>query len=224
MIAPIHRLTKKEMQWLGSHKCKHSHTYLEHYACYLSENPSMEERIGFLDIETSNLDANFGVILSWCIKIKDNDIIYGLLNDKDFKEKEAFKVDKRITKDLINEILTLDRIVTHYGRKFDIPYIRTRALINNLEFPSFGTIVNDDTYYMAKYKLKLNSNRLETIAQTLFGKSEKTHLDGAIWLSAVRGDKKALNYVLEHNKTDVIELEKVWLKLKGFVGVRNTSI
>jgi uncharacterized protein YprB with RNaseH-like and TPR domain len=184
----------------------------------------MEERIGFLDIETSNLDANFGVILSWCIKIKDGDIIYGLLNDKDFKEKEAFKVDKRIIRNLIDEILKLDRIVTHYGRKFDIPFIRTRALINGLEFPSFGTIVNDDTYYMAKYKLKLNSNRLETIAQTLFGKSKKTHLDGAIWLSAVRGDKKALNYVLDHNKTDVIEGERVWLEIRKFVGVRNTSI
>lgn len=184
----------------------------------------MEERIGFLDIETSNLDANFGVILSWCIKIKDGDIIYGLLNDKDFREKEAFKVDKRIIRDLINEILKFDRIVTHYGRKFDIPFIRTRALIDDLEFPSFGTIVNDDTYYMARYKLKLNSNRLETIARTLFGFSDKSHLDGTIWLSAVRGEKRALNYVLEHNKTDVIELEKVWLKLKDFVGIRNTSI
>jgi len=135
LIAPIHRLSKKELIWLGSHRCKHSHTYLEHYSCFLEENPSMEEKVGFLDIETSNLDANFGIILTWCIKIKDGNIISNMLNNNDFKQNGSsnmFRIDKRIVRDLIDEILKLDRLVTHYGRKFDIPFIRTRALIDGL--------------------------------------------------------------------------------------------
>ena len=64
MKAPIHRLNKKELVWLGSHICRHGHTYLEHYNCYLQEKPSIEEKVGFLDIETFGLDADFAVMLT----------------------------------------------------------------------------------------------------------------------------------------------------------------
>ncbi|KKL84703.1 hypothetical protein LCGC14_1962040, partial [marine sediment metagenome] len=74
-IAPIHRLKKKETVWLANHKCKHRHNYIEHYNCYITENPDME-RIGFLDIECSNLKADYGIILSYCIKKHGEDTIY----------------------------------------------------------------------------------------------------------------------------------------------------
>lgn len=224
MSIPIHRLSKQELIWMNKHFCKeHKHTFISHYQCYLKENPH-QEKIGFLDIEASNLDANFGVMLSWCIKIKNGSIISDVLDKNDFKGKSEFHVDKRIVKNLVNAISGFDRLVGHYSKKFDIPFIRSRALINKIEFPSFGSIAHDDTYYMAKFKLKLNSNRLESVARALLGNSEKTHLDGATWIAASRGNKKALNYILKHNKIDVIELEKVWNILKDFVGKKNTSI
>jgi uncharacterized protein YprB with RNaseH-like and TPR domain len=222
---PIHRLTRKEFEWRAKHYCKaHGHSYISHPNCYLRDNPQVDEKVGFLDLECSSLDANFGVILSWCLKLRNGKILYGVLNEKDFKEAKPFNIDKRIVKDLIVEILKLDRIVGHYSRKFDIPFLRCRALVNGLKFPSFGSIANDDTYYMAKFKLRLNSNRLQTVAQTLLGKSDKTHLDGNIWISAGRGNKKALSYILAHNKIDVIELERIWEILKDFVGTNKTSI
>ena len=228
MKAPIHRLSKKELVWLGSHTCRHGHTYLEHYNCYLQEKPSMEEKIGFLDIETFGLDADFAVMLTWCLKERGGEIAFDTIKGRDFEEhrkaKTLFNVDKRITKNLIEEMLKYDRLVTHYGRKFDIKFIRTRAILDGLDFPHFGTIVNDDTYYMSKNKLKIHSNRLDTVVRVCEGKSGKTHLDGNIWIPAVMGDAEAILYILEHNKIDVIELEKAWEKLRIYQGVRNTSI
>jgi uncharacterized protein YprB with RNaseH-like and TPR domain len=222
---PIHRLKKADLIWLATHRCRHGHTYLEHYACFVSEHPEMQEKIGFLDIECSNLNANFGIILSYCIKQSWNDeIIYGVINTSDIRKYDDDKTDYRIVKKIIDDMLTFDRIITHYGRKFDIPYIRTRALMMDIDFPSFGSIVNDDTWLMARGKLRLNSNRLDTIERALFGESAKTHIDFKYWIAASRGDKTALEYVLDHNKKDVLSLEKVYYKLRDFVGKRNCSI
>lgn len=222
---PIHRLKKAELVWLGTHKCRHGHTYLEHYSCFLKENPSVEEKVGFLDIECSNLDANFGIMLSYCIKpLGKDDIAHGVITKEDIKKYPSDQTDYRIVKLLIKEILKYDRIVTHYGRRFDIPYIRTRALMMDIPFPNFGSIVNDDTWLMARGKLKLNSNRLDVVEKALFGDTPKTRIDFKYWIAGSRGDKKALEYILDHNIKDVQSLERVWLKLRDFVGKRNCSI
>ena len=235
---PIHHLSKRELVWLGTHKCRHGHSYLEHWHCFLDEKPRVPggkgfsllssltktgEKIGFLDIETSNLDANFGIILTWAIKVGKK-IIHDQITAQDIKKYPSDKTDKRIVKHLVAEILKLDRIVTHYGRKFDIPFIRTRALMDGIDFPYYGSISNDDTWYIARHKLKLNSNRQDTIDRALFGDTNKTRVAFKYWVGATTGDKRSINYILDHNKRDVIALERVWKKLHNFVGRNNTSI
>jgi len=229
-------LTAKEIRWLYNHRCKlHNRRYSEHPHCFFHDHPNatrpseVEERVGFWDIETSNLDANFGIMITWSILDGDsNKVISDYLRDEDFAKnknaQEMFSVDKRLVAHLIDELFKFDRIVTHYGRKFDIPFTRTRAFINHIPFPGFGSLFNDDTYYMARNKMKLNSNRLDVIARALLGHSDKTHLDGAIWTSAARGDKESIQYILEHNKIDVIELKKIWDVLHQYVGFNHTSI
>ena len=237
---PVHHLKKAEFVWLGSHKCRHGHNYLEHWSCFLQERPTVPdgkqfsilnsissggERVGFLDIETSNLDANWGMILTYCIKdSRSKKILYGQITKADIKRFSDDKTDKRIVKQLVNDLKLFDRIVTHYGRRFDIPFIRTRALICGIPFPHFGSISNDDVWAIARRKLKLNSNRQQTVHTTLFGRSHKTHLNMKYWTAAARGNKTALNYVLKHNKIDVIELEESWNVLKNFVSKTNCSI
>jgi uncharacterized protein YprB with RNaseH-like and TPR domain len=230
-IMPIHKLKKDDWVWLFTHHCKHGHRYTEHYACYQADYPTMVhpsalvEKVGFLDIETSNLDANFGIILTYCIKVGGKKtILTGTVKKTDIAKYPADKTDTGVVKQLVNDMLKFDRIVTHYGSRFDIPFIRTRALYDGLDFPQFGSIRQDDTWVMAKHKLKLNSNRLDTIARTILGKTDKTHIEFSNWIAGTRGDEKAISYILQHNKFDVTDLEKIWLKLRGFSRFTCTSI
>ena len=75
--------TKAEIVKMSLRKCKHGHTGLSHPSCYLKETGT-EEKWGFLDIESSNLKANFGIVLTYCIKHKDG-IIKRSVTPKDLR-------------------------------------------------------------------------------------------------------------------------------------------
>jgi uncharacterized protein YprB with RNaseH-like and TPR domain len=102
--------------------------------------------------------------------------------------------------------------------------MRTRALIDGVDFPYFGSIKHEDVYYWARYKLRLNSNRLETVCRTLFGETEKTHLEFKYWADATRGGVKALDWILDHNKRDVRDLERVYDVLVNYARRKDTSL
>jgi len=110
-----------------------------------------------------------------------------------------------------------------HNTRFDIPFLRSRALYWNIDFPLYGYIKHKDVYYMVKNRLRIHRNRLEDACR-LLGIKGKTHLDGTQWVKALTGDKRALSYVLDHNKKDVIILEKLYHKLKDYVKEVNRSI
>ena len=111
-----------------------------------------------------------------------------------------------------------DVLYTHYGsdRRFDIPFIRTRAFVHGMEdkLPRYMEQFIMDTYPIARNKLKLYSNRLGAIASTLKIKNIKTSLDPNIWVLASVGHPESLNYIVDHNKKDVILLENVYKRLR----------
>lgn len=221
MKAPVHRLKKIEIIWLANNYCKvHKHDYLQHYSCFLKENPN-QERVGFLDIEASNLDADFGIMLSYCIKDANSSKIWEGIVDKKGLDKY---LDKQVVTKCIEDMQKFDRVVTYYGMRFDLPFIRTRSIVHGIDFPNYSSLVHTDVYFMARNKLKLSSNRLENVSRIVLGETNKTRIDAKYWVKALRGDKKSLNYILEHNRYDVIDLEKVYNKLLNFSNKTNTSI
>lgn len=221
MRIPVNKLKKEELVWLANHKCKkHGHDFLSHYMCYLRENPD-KERIGHFDIEASNLDADYGIMLSYCILDDKTDKIYkGVITKKDLEK----NLDKRLVQQCINDLLKFDIITGFYSTGFDFPFIRTRALIHNIKFPEYMSLKHKDVYYIAKSKLKLSSNRLENVSRVLFGESVKTRIDSKNWIGALRGDKKCLDYILDHNEKDVKELKRVYWKLINYTKETNKSI
>jgi len=218
--APVKSLTKSEIVWLHTHRCKHGHRYLAHYNCYLAE-VKHKEIIGFLDIETTHLDANFGVILSWCIKIGKK-IHSDCITKKDLADPKI--LDKKVVQSCVATMMQCNKIVTHYGSRFDIPYIRTRALSHRVYFPTYGELQQEDTWAMAKNSLKLSSNRQDAVAEILNGHSIKTRFNRKYWMLAMMGDEKSIEYIFEHNKKDVIELEKNYYRLQPYVRKTNRSI
>lgn len=174
-------------------------------------------RIGYLDIEATNLNANFGFILSWFIKKEGEEKYdYGVITKKEIFD---LTFDKRILTELLKALDNYDILYTHYGidGRFDIPFIRTRAYVHNIEhmLPNYMEKIILDTYMTARRKLRLHSNRLDVIATTLGIKNiSKTRLDPTIWTKASAGDKKSLEYIKKHNKIDVQLLERIQQKLK----------
>ena len=222
MIAPISRLKKSEIIWLSKHRCRHHHTYLEHYSCYLNENPQ-GIKIGFFDIETTNLKADYGLMLCYCIKVAGKNKIYQkCVTRKELQEENC--LDRDVVEQCIKDIQKFDRLVTHYGKRFDVPFLRSRALFWSLPFPIFGSIFHDDTYYMCRNRLCISRNRLELACRHVLGKTRKTHIDQRKWILALQGNEKALKYILDHCRRDVRDLEDLYNALINFTRKQDVSI
>lgn len=213
-------------------RCIHRHTISEHPNCFARgdikydfKNDREFERvvgipwykfpgykIGYLDIETDGLKADFGTMLTWAIKEKDGDVV----TDVVFK-KELFDglSDRRIVRSILEEIRKYRIIVTYYGTGFDLPFIRTKALRYGLDFPGFGEVYHWDMYYTVRSKLCLSRKSLDNVCDYL-GISGKTRIDKNVWRRAKYGDPKALKEVLEHNVPDVVILETLHNKLTPF--------
>jgi len=213
--------------------CIHRHYPHTHASCFTKEivgdriiytpkaNWFDDKRIGFLDIEASNLDANFGIIYCWYIKpLGSRKYLSYCVTPKEIRDGTE---DKNAIRELCKAMREFDVIVTYYGTRFDIPYIRTVALTNGADFPVFGEICHLDMYYVVRNKLKLHSNRLEVVTQH-FGIKGKTRLEPKIWRRAGTGDEASLKYIYKHNRFDVDILEKLYLKMKPHIRAVRKSL
>lgn len=224
MSLNLARMKKQDIVWLATHKCKaHGNKYIEHPNCFVSEHPETQ-KVGFIDLEASNLKADFGLVI--CVSILDMD------------EKEAYNrcltpeevfhtsLDKPLLKDVIQEMRKYDRLIGYYASngRFDIPFLRARSLHHNLDFPGYGEIVMEDVYPYVRYKLALSRNRLETACEFIVGNSDKTRWSGKHWVRAIQGNKDSLDYIVTHCNNDVKDLRKLYKKLYKFSRKQNTSL
>lgn len=221
----MHRVKKDTLIWLQNHHCEaHRHNYLQHYACYLKEQPDTT-RTGVLDIETSNLKADYGVVLTWCIKPLGGKVISDVITPDDIEEggKDGSE-DRRIVRSCIDACLNFDKIITYYGKRFDVPYLRARALHMREPFPFFGSIHHVDVYDIVKHRFCMSRKSQEVACRFLLNHTDKTHFDGSIWREAARGKKGALKKVLEHNIYDVTDLEKLYTTVIDYSRRNDVSI
>ena len=208
--------------------CEHGISGLTHPSCYYRFVKQIENgRVGYIDIEMTQLKADFGIMLSWAIKTKGkSEIFCDVIKKEDFRRKldtHHYIFDYRITKSLIEKMQHYEWLISYYGTAFDLPTIRTRALFWKLPYPGYGQIKHKDLYYVARNKLNLHSNRLAVVSSFL-GFKEKTPLEPWIWQNAMAGDEKALQYIKTHNIKDVVVLEKVHNILEPFTSVTRRSI
>lgn len=224
MKLPLHRMKKDHLIWLNNHYCeKHRHRYLEHYQCYLNEQPETE-RTATLDIETSNLKADYGIVLTWCLKPLGGEVISGVITPKDIRKGRNGDEDRRVVRDCIDACLKFDKLITYFGKRFDVPYLRARALHMDEPFPYFGSIHHVDVFDIVKHRFCMSRKSQEVACRFLLNHTDKTHFDGSIWRDAARGQHKALMEVLDHNVKDVNDLEKLYLKVIDYARRNDVSI
>ena len=224
MIAPVKKLRKKDVEWLAENRCKHSHTYLEHYHCWQKEKPedcTFTERVGFMDIESSNLKASFGYVISYCIKEKDGGLIKRCIKPSEIRNGTF---DKNLLKQFNKDVLDFHRLVVYWGkdRRHDVPFLRTRCLKQGVNFPLYREILVTDLYDWCRSKLSLHRYGLATVCRELGVEAKGHPLDGEIWVRAMYGNQDALDYILEHNIEDVVCMEPVYNMLEPMM--RNMKV
>lgn len=207
-------------------RCIHRHTIEEHPKCFqkglirqnfknseeLQWYQSPDYRIGYFDIETTaDFNADWGTVLTWCIKEKDGEIFSSVITREELLNKTY---DKRVVEEFVSKLREFNIIIGYYSTNFDMPFMRTKALHYGLEFPGYGDLYHWDLFYTVKAKLKLSRRSLDNVCDYL-NIEGKTPISKEIWMNARYGDEDALRYVLDHNKGDVIITEKLHDKI-GF--------
>ncbi len=231
-------------------RCIHRHTFEEHPNCFFNgkiklriDNAEVKIKkngeiiikpwwadprikVGYFDIEVTNLKANFGFVLTWALKELDGKVHYDVVTRDEVLSDEE---DKRIVNSFLEKIKEFDLLVGYYSKRFDIPYIRTRALYHNLDVTplEYRETYHWDLYDTVKRKLQLSRNTLEVATRFLGIEGEhggKNHVEPIIWKRASKGNEEALKYVLDHNIRDVEILELLHKRLWNFSSNPKSSI
>jgi predicted RNA-binding Zn-ribbon protein involved in translation (DUF1610 family) len=172
-------------------------------------------KILLFDIECTNLKADFGQMLCFGWKWYGDK---GRAKVKDITEfPRRFSADPTDDKELVKfarEImLQADILVGWFSSLFDYPFIQTRLLAHGLD--PLPPIAHDDGWRIARYGLRLHSNRLASVQQFL-GLEEKTPILPNTWRRAMAGHKPSIRYVVTHCRQDVDTLEQAYTKLRPF--------
>lgn len=120
--------------------------------------------------------------------------------------------DRFLIEQFVEVLNESDLIIAHNGDRFDIKWLKTRALYHRI--PMLPNYKQFDTLKVAKSKLYLNSNRLDYIAKFLgYEGKNKTSID--LWTDIMfKKCPKAMETMLEYCDEDVRQLEKVYNELK----------
>lgn len=180
-------------------------------------------KILIVDIETSPIEAyvwglwdnNVALnqvkkdwqIISWAAKWLDQKKIYQM--DQGHDTEETLLVTLRR---LLDEA---DIVISQNGKKFDIPKIYARFILNGIKQPS--SFQQIDTRKVAKKVFGFTSNSLEYMSDKLclkYKKLKHQKFPGMeLWTECLKGNRAAWKEMRRYNKWDVLTTEELYKKL-----------
>ncbi len=171
--------------------------------------------IATFDIETSNLNADFGIILCCVIKPAHSKKAIVLRGDEYPTWKTKRSNDCALVQDIAAELEKYSVLIAHNGLRFDLPFIRTRQLrFGKKPLPEIKIV---DPVLIARNKLRLSGNSLRRVTEHV-GCAGKTEVHGHQWLeAALDGSRKAMNYIVDHCVADVEILETLASQIAPYV-------
>lgn len=192
------------------------------------KDPDYKRKILLFDVETSpNLSYVWGKWEQNVLAVEQHWYMicfaYKWLGEKEvysvsLPQFKTYKKDKTNDELLIKELWKLfdqaEIIIAQNGDAFDVKKSNARFLKYGLEPPSpYKTI---DTLKIARKYFKMDSNKLDDLGDFLnIGRKMQTG-GFNLWLECIAGDKDAWKKMTDYNKQDVILLEKVYYKLRGW--------
>ena len=171
-------------------------------------------RVGFFDIETTHLKGNFGHVLCACLKDAGGRIQTFRVDSYPGFRKDM-RNDSALVKDISKALYAYDMVVTYNGYWFDFMFLDTRLTKHGLEMSP--KVLHVDLLYHARKAFQLHSYRLVSLASFLKIPAKETPLDTETWGAAAYGDKKSMDYVVQHCKEDVATLEGCFNLMRGYI-------
>lgn len=181
-------------------------------------------KIGVLDCETTALVADFGYLLVSVIR----NIETGTYDICRLDETPSYKVLenhrkvefwRRVDREVLERIRAAYEnydIILHYnGRWFDIRFLNTRLIKN--ELPVLPDMKQVDIYQIARYKLKLASRKLDALKEFLEIDTETTGHQWEYWQMAANGVKEGFDFVVDHCIRDVDRITEAARKIKPLI-------
>ncbi|MFQ5762699.1 MAG: ribonuclease H-like domain-containing protein, partial [Candidatus Bathyarchaeia archaeon] len=168
----------------------------------------------FLDVESSGLDGESGILTAYVI----------IHNDRQYEGfAESLKQEKKLLKQLAR---TLDSVgndaalFTWRGEVFDVPFLVTRGLFHGVDMSRLVSFRHIDLARFAERNL-----RLSRISQTrlcgFLGIGKDVELTGSQmpirYIKYVSGSKSEREKILQHCVDDVRTLKLIYEKLKPYL-------
>jgi len=127
-----------------------------------------------------------------------------------------YKTDRKNMLKSIHELMEKADVIVHYnGLRFDIPMLNKEFLEAGMPPPS--PVKHIDLLRVVKSNFRFVSNKLDYVSQRL-GLGKKTAHEGhELWLKVMNNDRAAWKRMEEYNKNDVVLLEKLYDRLKGWI-------
>ena len=208
------KLTDKELTFIktirkSADRCKHGHTLLSHPNCFPVQS---QDKVCFFDLEFMGQKADWGIILCWVIGDEAGGEWWGVLKD-------IRKTDATIVQNCVKKLQEFDVVVGHCSSWIDVPYLRTRALINKVSFPKHGELRQLDLWRVCKYKYSFAKNSQVALSLAARGKTRKSSVEGYAWCEAAfYNNKVKQQQILEHCKNDIKDLRENYLAVKEQIG------
>lgn len=162
-----------------------------------------------LDLETSSLEADAGVIVGAGIMSEQGRAEYFPVRRSD--------EEKSVIGKLVGRLQDFDFVVTWNGRYFDVPFLTTRLLSHGLDPRAITGKRHIDLNEVVKSRLKLTFTYLDHVCD-FFGIEKNRGTMGMdvprLYVRALEGDRRALGVIRDHCLDDLQATRKVYLRLK----------
>ncbi len=172
----------------------------------------MALRIVILDIETSSLEADAGVIVG-----------AGLMNEdgkSEYLQARKTTEEKSLLAKLTKRLESFDVVVTWNGRGFDLPFLTTRLLKHKMDPRPVLRKMHLDLNEVVKSRLRLTFTYLDHVCEFFEIKRDKGPMGlevPQLFVKALEGDENALNIIREHCLDDLRVTREVFFKLRPLV-------
>lgn len=169
----------------------------------------MAPRISFLDLETSSLEADAGIIVG-----------VGLMNEagkSEYLEAKITAGERALLTKLLKRLESTDIIVTWSGRGFDIPYLTTRMLKHSMDPRPVLSKMHLDLNEVVRSRLRLTFTYLDHVCD-FFGIRRDRGPMGLevphLFVKSLEGDEASLQVIRDHCLDDLRVTREVFLKLR----------